>query len=162
MYGTLTAAACWQHVLRKVGAGVGLLSSSNCPSAFGHATRDLDTVAHGDDFIVAGCGDLDRLSQNPNENLELMKARLGPGYDSEETELNRCVIYSDAGLTWAADPRLAELAVAELGMQAAHPQTSPRGAKSNAPVDHGELELVWQKSQSQFVNKTGTLRVGQT
>ena len=35
---------------------IGLLSSSNCPCAFGHASRDLDMVVHGDGFVVAGCG----------------------------------------------------------------------------------------------------------
>ena len=65
----------------------GLLS----PCAFGHATRDLDMFVHGDDFIVAGDGDdFDRLSLKLNEKLELVqKARLGPGYDSEATVLNR-------------------------------------------------------------------------
>ena len=56
-------------------------------AAFGHSTRDLDMVVHGDDFIVAGDGDdLDWLSQKLNEKLELVqKARLGLGYDSEAT-----------------------------------------------------------------------------
>ena len=57
---------------------------------------------HGDDFIVAGCGDdLDWQSQKLNEKLELVqKARLGPGYDSEATVLNRCVLqrlWTDVG-----------------------------------------------------------------
>ena len=83
-------------------------------------------VVHGDDFMVAGCGDdLDWLSQKLNEKLELVqKARLEPGYDSEAAVLNRCVIHKDSGLTWEAEPRHAELAVAELGLQAAPPQTS--------------------------------------
>ena len=80
MYGTLHAAAGWQHLVQKVGTVIGLLNSSNCPCAFGHSTRDLDMVVHGDDFIVAGDGDdLDWLSQKLNEKLELVqKARLGP------------------------------------------------------------------------------------
>ena len=128
-YGTLPAAAGWQHLVQKVGTAIGLLSSSNCPCASGHSTRDLDMVVHGDDFIVAGDGDdLDWLFQKLNEKLELVqKAGLGPGYDSEATVLNRCVTYSDSGLAWEADPRHAELAVAELGLQAARTQTSPGG-----------------------------------
>ena len=64
------------------------------------------------------------------------------GYDSEATVLNRCVTFSDSGLTWEADPRYAELAVAELGgLQATRPQTSPGGAKSSTPLDQEELEL---------------------
>ena len=142
MHGTFPAAARWQHLVQKVGTDIGLLNSSNCPCAFGHSTRDLDMVVHGNDFIIAGDGDdLDWLSQRLIEKLELAhKARLGPGCDSERTVLNRCVTYSDSGLTWETDPRHAELAVAELGLQAARPQTSPSGAMPSAPLDHEELE----------------------
>ena len=99
-------------------------------------------VVHSDGFYIAGDGDhLNWLSQKLNEKLELVrKASMGPGYDSEATVLNSCVTYSDSGLTWEADPQQAELAVAELGLQAARPQTSPRGAKPNKPMDHEELE----------------------
>ena len=99
-------------------------------------------VVHGDDFIVAGCGDdLDWLSRKLNEKLEFVqRARLGPGCDSEATVLNRCVKLIDCALTWEADPRHTELAVAELGLQAACPQTSPGGAKPSTPLDHEELE----------------------
>ena len=75
--------------------------------AFGHSSRDLDMVVHGDDFIVAGCGDdPDWLSQKLNEKLQLVqKPSLGPGYDSEATVLNRCDVYSDSGLRWEADAK---------------------------------------------------------
>ena len=76
----------------------------------------------------------------------MQKASWGLGHDSEATVLNRCVICSDSGLTWEADPRHAELAVAELGLQAARPQTSPSGAKPSTPLDHEELELDGQKA----------------
>ena len=105
-------------------------------------------VVHGDDFIIAGDGDdLDRLSKKLNEKLELVqKARLGPGYDNEATVLNRCVAYNSSGLTWEADPRHAELAVADFGLQAARPQTSPGVAKPNATLDLEELEPDGQKA----------------
>ena len=137
----LPSAVAWQHHVQKVGAYIGLLSSSNFPFALVRATRDLDMVVHGDN-IIAGCGeDLGWLSQKLSEKLGLVqKARLGPRYDGEATVLNRCVPYSDSELTWAADPRHAQLAVAELGLQAARPQTSPGDAKPNAPLDHEELE----------------------
>ena len=148
MHGTFLAAARWQHLVQKVGTDIGLLSSSNCPCAFGHSARDLDMVVHGDDLIVVADGDdLDWLSRKLNEKLELVqKARSGPGSDSDATVLNRCVTYSDSGLTWEADPRHAELAVAEVGQQAARPQTSPSGAKPSAPLDHEELEPDGRKN----------------
>ena len=146
MYGTLPAAAGWQHLVRRVVTDICLLSSSNCPRAFGYSSGDLDMVVHGDDFIIAGDGDdFDWLSQKLHEKL-VQNARLGPGCDNEATVLNSCVLYSDSGLTWQADARHAELAVAELGLQAARPQTSQGGAKPNAPLHHEELELDGQKA----------------
>ena len=97
-------------------------------------------------FIVAGCDDLDWLSQRLNEKLEVQKAGLGPGYDSEATVLNRCVAYNDSGLTWEADPRHAELAAAELGLQGARPQTTPSGAKPSGPLYHEELDPDGQEA----------------
>ena len=121
-------------------------------------------VVHGDDFIVAGDGDdFDWLSQKLNEKVELVqKARLGPGHDSEATALNRCVPFSDLGLTWEADSRHAELAVAELGIQAARPQTIRGGAKPSGPLDHEELESDGQKSLSQRVSTIGVSGIGTT
>ena len=82
------------------------------------------------------------VAQKLNEQLELVqKERLGPRYDSEATVLNRCVTYSDSGLTWEADPRHAELAVTELGFQVPRP---PRGTGA-----------WWAESVSQRVSKTG-------
>ena len=60
--------------------------------------------------------------------------------------LTRCVVYKDSGLTWSADPRHAEFAVALLGLQAARPRTSPGGAKPSAPRDLEELGLDVQKA----------------
>ena len=106
--------ACTAHSLQQQdgsalfrdGADIGLLSSSKCPCAFGHASRELDMVVHGDDFVVAGCGDdLLCLLQKRNEKLGLVQ---GPGDDSEATVLNSCVTCSDSRLTWEADPRHAE------------------------------------------------------
>ena len=87
--------------------------------------------------MVAGCGeDLDWLSQKLSEKLELaQKARLGHGYVSEATVLNRCVTYNDSGLTWEADPRHTELAEAELGLQLARLHMRPSGAKPNTHLD---------------------------
>ena len=139
------AAAGWQHLVRNVSADIG---SSNCPCAFAHASRDLDMVVHGDDFIIAGpADDFDWLSQKLNEKLVIVqRTRLGPAYFSEATVFNRCVSYSDSGWTWEADARRAELAVAGLGLQSARPRTGPGGAKLNAPLDHEELEPDRQKA----------------
>ena len=102
------------HVMCRTMLGdIGLGRPSSCPCAVGHETQDLGMVVHGDDFIVAGCGeDLNWLSQKLDENLELVqKARFGLGHNNKAVMLNRCVMFSDTGLTWKAGPRHAELAV---------------------------------------------------
>ena len=48
MYGTVTAAAGWQHIVQKIGADNGLLSSRTCLCAFRRATRDLDMNLQSD------------------------------------------------------------------------------------------------------------------
>ena len=50
--------------------------------------------------------------------------------------LNRCVMSSNTRLTWEADTRHAELAVAELGLEAARPQTRPGCAKPKALLNN--------------------------
>ena len=82
-YFTFLSAAGWQQFVQKVGADIVLLSSSTCPCVFVYASRDLDMVVRGLDFIVAGCGDdLDWRSEKLNEKLVLVpKARLGSGND---------------------------------------------------------------------------------
>ena len=132
MYGTLPAAAAvWQHLVQKVGADIGLLSSSNCPCAFGHSTRNLGmvTISSSLEMVMTSIGCYRNWMRSSSW---CRKARLGLGHDSEASVLNRCVTYTDSGLTWEADPRDAELAVAELGLQAARPHTSSGGAKPSA------------------------------
>ena len=85
------------------------------------------------------------LSQKLGEKLELVqKARMGPGYDSEATVLNRCVMCSDSGLTWEADPRHAELVVAELGLHTSSETTDePRRRCTTGPRGTG---IRWAKT----------------
>ena len=106
-------------------------------------------VVHGDDIIVAGCGeDLGWLSQTLNEKLELVqKLRLGPGYDSG----GNCVeplsdiqrLWSDVGSRPTSRRTGSGRAWIPGG---ARPQTNPGGAKPNAPLYHEELEPDGQKA----------------
>ena len=161
MHCTLPAAAGRQHSAQKVGADMCLLSGSKCPCAFGHEALDLDVVVRGDVFIIAGSGeDLEWLTQKLNESLEL-------GYHNEAVVQNRCVTHSDTGLAWVADPRPADLAVAELGPQAARPQTSPGGAsqRSRSLAKSAAAQLEKQHEQTSHAHRAApaaraTRRVG--
>ena len=121
-------------------------------------------VVHGDDFIVAGDGDdFDWLSQKLNEKVELVqKARLGPGHDSEATALNRCVPFSDLGLTWEADSRHAELA--EAAQSQVHHWTTrnlnPMGKKAYHSVSARLAYLASERLDIAFACKECSRAVG--
>ena len=58
--------------------------------------------------------------------------------------------------TWTRQrPRHAELAMSELGLPAARQQTSPGGAKPNAPLDNEELDPNGQEANSRRASKAG-------
>ena len=129
-------------MVQKVSRDIGLLSSSNCPCAFGHASRDLEMV-HGNEFIVAGSGDdLDWLSQKLNEKLKLaQKARLGPGHDREATVLNRYMTCSALWVDVGSRP-----ARRRTGSCRAWTSNGASTGEPNAPLDHKERELDGQKA----------------
>jgi hypothetical protein len=85
---------------------------------FSHPTRKLIVSVHGDDFTVAGPKDqLDWFEKSMRGRYELtVGGRLGPGAkdDKEATVLNRVVRWTEAGLTYEADPRQAEKLMEEL------------------------------------------------
>ena len=61
MYGTLLAAAGWQHRVQKVGADIGMLCSSNCPCASGHSSRIwtwlcMVTISSSLDVVMTSIG----------------------------------------------------------------------------------------------------------
>ena len=70
----------------------------------------------------------------------------GPGHVTEALVLNRCVKHDEEGLTWEAGPGNAELAVAELGLQATRQQTCPRAAPADAALENEVLHADGQKT----------------
>ena len=60
-------------------------------------------------------------------------------------------------LTWEANPRHANLEVAELGLRSARPQTSPSGPKPSTPLDHEELDPGEQKPQHRVLARLAHL-----
>ena len=73
------------------------------------------------------------------EKLDLVEeARLQAGHDS----------YNEDGLVLETDPRHAELAVAELGLQVVRPQTCPGGRGVALEAGRG-----WTEGLPQFVRK---------
>ena len=101
-------------------------------------------VVHGYDFIIAGsCDDFGWSSHKLNEKRELVQRAIfgtrirqrGSGVESL-CDVQR--VRNDVGTRYAR--------VAKLGLQSARQQTSPGGAKPNAPLNREELESDGQKA----------------
>ena len=99
--------------LKIVRADIGLLLSGNRPCALGPKKKRTRTWS----YMVTTSSLLGTSWRHRSNRVEQMRAPQECWIDLERT------------------PRHAELAVAELGVQAARPQTTPVGAKPHAPLD---------------------------
>ena len=125
LYGTRDAALNWQQTLSDHLVDNGFVRGVGHPSVFHHATRDIWTLVHGDDYCSAGSGvDLDWLEGVLASKYEIKTQRIGRGKtkdgklkSSEGQVLNRVVRRTDDGFELEADLRHAELIVEQLGLQ---------------------------------------------
>ena len=84
LYGTRDAALNWQSTLSEHPIEIGFIQGFGHPSVFRHATRDVWTLVHGDDYCSAGKPDhLDWFHKALGEKFEIKTQRLGGGEDKE-------------------------------------------------------------------------------
>ena len=86
---------------------------------FYHPVRELWCVVHGDDFVFTGFQeDLDFAFGIMKKEYDIKnRGTLGPGEgDVKEIDmLGRVLKYTEAGITWQADPRHRKLILEHLG-----------------------------------------------
>ena len=123
MYGTRRAADGWHSEYSEALEELGFTRGQSSACVFLHQDKKLICSVHGDDFTTVGCKrDLDWFKQQLEEKYELKEsARLGAGaQDAKEGRvLNRIVRWTDAGHTYAADPRQHEKLISELNLEGA-------------------------------------------
>ena len=144
MYGTLSAAGDFQNELgetmvKEIKANQALSS----PCAYYIPEQDLGVVCHGDDIVCEGeDDDLDWFEQNLSNHFELtVKAKMGPeAHDCKQAPLpNRVLTWTEGGLEYEADPRHAELIIAELGLVGSRPQVTPGVEHTREEIENSPL-----------------------
>ena len=124
LYGTRDAALNWQQTLSDHLVENGFVRGVGHLSVFHHATRDIWTLVHGDDYCSAGAGaDLDWFEDVPAKNYEIKSQRIGRGKTKDGKDKaaegqvpHRVVRSTDIGFELEADLRHAELIIEQFGL----------------------------------------------
>ena len=113
LYGTRDAATNWADAYTEVLIKLGFTKGESSPCTFYHSEKGMQAVVvHGDDFVSGGeKGQLLWLDKQMKLSFELKTEILGPdkGETQEVRILNRVLRWEDAGISWEADQRHAEL-----------------------------------------------------
>ena len=135
MYGTRSAAKNWQSEIARVMRLMGYDRARSTPTLYRKSAHDVTVVVHGDDFWAVGPQEaLDTLVKEISAHWTVeTKATLGPEEDDDKrvTSLNRIIRWTEKGIEIEADPRHAQLIVAECGMINAKAVATP-GVKDPA------------------------------
>jgi hypothetical protein len=145
MYGTRDAAQNWEVTYVKFMNDIGFVSGKATPCVFFHEERELRAVVHGDDFTMLGReSELSWFREMISQSFEVkFRGRLGPCHDDQKSMriLNRVVEWSDAGISYEADQRHAEIFVKHLGLEGESRSMCTPGVKGVKGSDEEEAEL---------------------
>ena len=131
MYGTKRAAEGWQEEYSQALSEMGF--EQGCASAclFRHKKRGIVLSVHGEDFTTSGSKlALDLWQKEMVSHYELtIGGRLGPGpNDAKEVRcLNRIIRWTNVGIEYEADPRLAKRLIQQVGLEGANGAATPGG-----------------------------------
>ena len=131
MYGTQDAAQNWEQEYSDFLVSIGFLQGLGSPCLFYHPVRNIRVNVHGDDFTNLGTHEqLLWLRDKFLERYEIKDSGImGPDPDDikQVRVLNRLVTWHSDRLEYEADPRHAEIIIAELALQSAKPVSTPGG-----------------------------------
>jgi hypothetical protein len=120
MYGTQDAAQNWERHYTRFLVGLGFVAGMGSACLFVHTARGIRIDVHGDDFTSLGReNELLWLEAEFKKEFEVKtQGILGPKphHSKSARVLGRLVTFTDQGLEYEADPRHAEIMVAECGL----------------------------------------------
>lgn len=121
LYGMRGAASAWGADYTKRLKAEGFVEGVSAPTVFYNPDTCTRVVVHGDDFTFLGYGDeLEKIKAKMAHWYELkVRGVLGtdPGDAKKISLLNREIEITEAGLTYRADPKHAELIWEKLGLR---------------------------------------------
>ena len=128
LYGTRDASVNSQQEVRKFMVGIGFRPGGYNPCTYYHKSRNLRTLAHGDDFATARKPqDCEWLQEKMRRRFEIKTMVIGGG-EKEQREgriLNRVVRWTEKGWEYEADRKHADILVERLGMKEAKAVATP-------------------------------------
>ena len=140
MYGTRDAPQIWQGEVRKVMKKLGFEVSLREPSLYHHKERDMDVVAHVDDFLCTGRDkDLTWFHQKLRAEFDITATRLGPQNDKEVKFLNRTLRWCKKGLEIEGDTKHSEILIQEWGMRTCKTMDTPMSKDVAERLSLGEV-----------------------
>jgi len=121
LYGTRAAAASWADHYTAILEKNGFVRGRSNPCLFYLASRKILTLVHGDDFLSTASGpNLKWMDGVLRGQLEVKTETLGPkseaGMKQQMLFLNRVVSWENGGIRYEADPRHAEIIIAQLDL----------------------------------------------
>jgi len=121
----------------------GFIALKCIPNVYHHPQRDIDLVAHGDDFMAdAEDHQLDLLEKILDDAIELKKVgRIGPGQQSSGHMLKREIRWNPEGFSWEADRSLIPKLLEGLGLEKAKGAPTP-GTKDVGKDDRDSLDVL--------------------
>ena len=146
LYGTRDAAQNWENEYSSFLTGLGFTQglASPCHFAMVRNQRKIQIAVHGDDFSCAGnIHDLRWLARQFENRYEVKQQLVGPKKHHDCVQkarvLNRLITWEETGISYEADPRHAEMIIAELGLQDANAVKTP-GEVVTPPTQPIEME----------------------
>ena len=152
MYGTRDAAQNWGEECAATMKKLGFQRGTASPCTFSHHYRRLRCYIHGDDFVTVGMDEhLKWMKAQLEKQYELKKQVLGPdeGDLKQVRVLNRVLTWSDEGIAYEADPRHAEIVIAELGLKEAKGVVAP-GTKEEGNTKEDKDDKLDEASSSRY------------
>ena len=143
LYGTRQASRLFGQLVADVLRDPGLIALKCIPNVYHHPQRDIDLVAHGDDFMAdAEDHQLDLLEKILDDAIELKKVgRIGPGQQSSGHMLKREIRWNPEGFSWEADRSLIPKLLEGLGLEKAKGAPTP-GTKDVGKDDRDSLDVL--------------------
>ena len=145
LYGTRAAASCWADCYTDILLRNGFTRGRSSLCLFHSKDRDVLTLVHGDDFMsTAAAKDLEWLDGILRKELAVKTELLGPpgepGVKQQLMFLFRAVSWESAGIRYEADPRHAEIIIAQMNLDANARGVTTPGVKEALSRNENELE----------------------
>ena len=137
----------WQKAVKRTKEMLGFTASILQPAVYVHRERNLEIVAHVDDFLCAGRKeDLDLFREGLTAFFDISATYFGPEDEHTVKYLNRVLRWTSSCIEYECDPKHCQTLLKEWCMNECRPMDSPMSRDTEDRLGDGEVVNV-QDSQ---------------